>query len=251
MRHLTLFIFLFHLFSCTQRKPEQFFDVTLAFGYKDTRPTRFVGDRYEKIYLVSKLIKPCPVAVGDEGACGFVRDEDDMFLLTKKMMNKAGENVSMRLRILSSSIGPDDEINRKSSYQKYISAKAEYFFLESLKTDDVIIYLGHSRDGGGPDFSPPKMTTAKHVDYPWYRKTQPGLNKIKSQIKLLVTDRAKRLTLLSCNSDTYFNAKSLSAPGKLKVQTTDGLIYFKDALEAALKEISLAIKQVRTSDRDR
>ena len=43
-------------------------DVRILFGYKDARPARFVGDRYERALFVADLLKPC--APG-QIACGF------------------------------------------------------------------------------------------------------------------------------------------------------------------------------------
>src|SRR5579871_5723859 len=34
-------------------------DVRIIFGYKDARPARFVGDRYERLVLINGLTGPC------------------------------------------------------------------------------------------------------------------------------------------------------------------------------------------------
>lgn len=43
-----------------------------------------------------------------------------------------------------------------------------------LNGDEMVIYDGHARDGGGPSFDPPQTLANGHVDYPWYRKNRPG-----------------------------------------------------------------------------
>lgn len=238
------------LSSCTRPPAAEVVELTLAFGYKDTRPTRFVGDRYERIFLIEKVIEPCDGS--QNSACGFKRDGDDSALFYREVTLKNGERVHLQLTIFASSIGPDDDLNRISEYQTFISKEAEKNFLESLHTSSVIIYIGHSRDGGGPDFFPPKITSTKNIDYKWYRKQRPGLVKIKKEIASIPDGtKPKTLAILSCNSDTYFNSTNLIADKKLEVHTTDGLIYFKDALDAAIEEVSDSIKLIIDRDRSK
>lgn len=106
-------------------------DVRVAFGYKDARPARYVGDRYERAILVEYLLGECR-----EGffACGFDRDAHDADLFYKKIRAANGSKVLVRVQVVASSVGPDDEENReRDAAQFQQSAYAKSVFLDGLK----------------------------------------------------------------------------------------------------------------------
>jgi hypothetical protein len=39
---------------------------------------------------------------------------------------------------------------------------------------EMVMYKGHARSGGGPDFEPPRVLENGKVDYAWYRRVRPG-----------------------------------------------------------------------------
>ena len=112
-------------------------------------------------------------------ACDFIRDPHDMEILTRTIIGPAGRPVRVLLRVLDSSVTADDDRNRELIAQKRKSARVRRSFLAALDGSDVVFYLGHSRDGGGPDFSPPRLGPDSHVRYASYRSNprallQPG-----------------------------------------------------------------------------
>ena len=60
--------------------------IAVVFGYKDTRPSRFVADLFEKISLVNQLKKPCKNL--EQKACGFTQDPDDLNQFQKFVRRK-------------------------------------------------------------------------------------------------------------------------------------------------------------------
>jgi hypothetical protein len=42
--------------------------------------------------------------------------------------------------------------------------------------DEIVMYNGHARKGGGPSFDPPKVRSDGHVDYAWYESVREGHN---------------------------------------------------------------------------
>jgi hypothetical protein len=209
--------------------------IHVAFGYKDARPARFVGDRYERIYFIEQLLNPCHKL--KDQACGFSRSPDDGNLLIKKLPSRPP--VVIRINISGSSAGPDDDQNRNDPYQKILSQKSESNFLGGVNKGYATFYIGHSRDGGGPDFAPPLLTKGNHVNYPWYRKNCPGLKRLKESLSL--RDKKEKtqkplLALLSCASAEHFNKGNLSE--NLELHTVKGLIYYSEALDQGLSEIS-------------
>lgn len=221
----------------TLEKPQDV-GVRISFGYKDARPARFVGDRYERLYLLQRLLKPCES--GEDLACGFERDKRDLNLFTKTVSTENKEKILIRLNITASAASPDDEDNRKNPYQKHLSETALDNFLEGVQSAEAVFYVGHSRDGGGPDFKPPRLTKEHHVAYAWYRKHEPGLNLMLEHLK---TDEKKerspfKLGLLSCVSTQLFEKKIRQATDKVTPVTVPKLIYYSEALEILLKELS-------------
>jgi hypothetical protein len=72
--------------------------------------------------------------------------------------------------------------------------------------DEMVIYDGHARNGGGPSFYPPRKLANGHVDYAWYRMNRPGH---KDEIAAFEQAEKKGKSpsvymSLSCNSERHF-----------------------------------------------
>jgi hypothetical protein len=219
-------------------------DLRIVFGYKDARPARFVGDRYERTALLQALTAPCEQA--DERYCGFERDSSDADLLRRAVRGPSGERHDVELRIVASSVGPDDDENRKNPLQKAKSKSAREVFLGGLKSADAVFYIGHSRDGGGPDFDPPRLSGSGHVMYSWYRTKHPGRDELLAAMQGSTRPSAV-LGLFSCLSDRHFSQAVLKerAGG---VITTDRLLYYDDALRDALLSVQALLTMRCSSD---
>jgi hypothetical protein len=200
--------------------------ITMVFGYKDTRPSRFVGDFQEKAVFAQFISRPCPP---NRVLCDFRRDPDDEEYFRKSLHD--GEQ-KIELRLVNSSVGFDDEDNRGNPFQDWQSAHAKRIFLKSLSTADIVFYDGHSRVGGGPDFYPPRLTAEQHVDYGHYKSQTPGLKAIAEAMRSLPSDSPlKYLGLFSCASEGHFLTKLRKNDPKLSVFTSTNLIYYADAIE--------------------
>ena len=211
--------------------------VRVIFGYKDTRPARFVADRYERAIFAQRILAPC---AGNRADCGFSRDESDADLFQKTVAGPDGRPRLAELRLAQSSIGPDDETNRADPFQRWQSAHARAEFVDGLRAAEIVFYNGHSRAGGGPDFEPPRITPTKEPQYGWYRSQQPGL---KLMIGALTKDSRTRVVgLFSCASDRLFAIALRTQKTGLGVIASDRLIYFADALESSLAALSGLLK---------
>lgn len=230
--------------SCRQiylgfyRKPQV--DLKVVFGYKDARPARFVADRYERMIFIQRLTKPCKKK---NLACGFKRSAGDADLLTRSILGPDGKNREIFLRAIQSSVGPDDEENRRNPFQKWRTRYANLAFLQGLTNADVVIYNGHSRAGGGPDFEPPRLAKNRDVDFPWYLEHQPGFNPIIATLEGAPSS-LRLLGLYSCASSKHFLDRVRKVKPDLGLITSQRLIYFADALESSLESVSslLAMK---------
>lgn len=242
-----LILFSILLLSCEKKKPlpppkpvTKKIDIRVAFGYKDARPARFVGDRYERIYFLEQLLKPCTTP--HHHACGFQRSPDDGDLLLKEIKHSLLSKTVIQVRVSGSSVGLDDDSNRKNPLQALWSKKSEYNFLEGVARAESSIYIGHSRDGGGPDFAPPELLKNNHVNYGLYQKKEPGVYKLKQAIAQ-ADPKKHKVVLLSCLSSQHFTEKKLGITGNLTdLRTVKGLIYYSEALEQGLAEVSKMIE---------
>lgn len=210
----------------------------IAFGYKDARPARFVGDRYERMSLVETLLKPC--ASQETQVCGFQRHQSDADMFEKTILPAPHEK-KVIVRIVASSLGPDDEENRKNPYQKIYSQNTKQEFDRGLFNYDEVFYVGHSRDGGGPDFGPPQLTKKNHVHYDWYIKEKPGLRDLQKSLKVPHL-KARTLGLISCASEKQFKSALNTINPSINLVTTKHLVYYQDALQQVLQELDQSIK---------
>ncbi len=188
-------------------------EIRIVFGYKDARPARFVADRYERISFSERL-----------GGMGFQRDPEDADLYVLE------NNHHWRVRLVHSSVGPDDESNRKDSFQLWQSAYAAESFYKGLGQAPVVLYDGHSRGGGGPDFAPPRLDAKGNANLYWYRAQEPGFKRLIQELEA-ASHPTKVLGLFSCKSDDHFSKAILSAQKSISLISSEELLYHTDALE--------------------
>lgn len=207
-------------------------DIRIVFGYKDARPSRFVGDRYEAAWFATYLTAPC-----ESGwyACGFTRDSADPDLFRKLVTGADGKPVEVRLTLLASAASADDDENRKDLFQKWLSERATATFLQGIENADAVFYDGHSRDGGGPDFGPPRLAVDRHVDYDWYAKHKPGMGPL---LEKLGQSRLPLLGFFSCASTGHFLESVREANAHVATVTSPKLIYYTDAMKNMLGALS-------------
>lgn len=200
-------------------------DMRIIFGYKDARPARFVADRYERLTLINSLLAHCNSNRFD---CDFVRSAEDGDLFIKYIKGLDNKIHKIELRLVNSSVSPDDEANIKDPFQIWKSNNAAELFYEGLKHADIIFYNGHSRDGGGPDFLPPRLTNKHHIDYHWYRTKKLGIKNMKQALNMAEKPPAI-IGLFSCHSDQLVPKSQISS--RSEWITSKKLLYFADALQ--------------------
>jgi hypothetical protein len=217
----------------------------IAFGYKDARPARFVSDLYEKVQIIQRLLQPCREK--NQHVCDFARAKDDGDLLYRKLRTNKGYQLVVSLRVTASSASPDDDSNRRDRFQDYLSQASEQNFFSGIRRGEATFYVGHSRDGGGPDFSPPRLKHDQHIDYAWYQKAQPGLRKLRAALKGRPLDskrsRKQILGLFSCRSTQLF-ARSVHRSGRqVELVSATDLVYYTEGLDMVEKALSRFISE--------
>lgn len=197
----------------------------IVYGYKDSRPDRFVGDKYEKLYLAEKLTAKCTIT--ETILCEFNRDPDNADRFEKNIELVGKKNIAVSIDLMNSSVTEDDKMNRRSKYQGWKSKYTENVFSAGFKNYDVIFYNGHSRVSGGPDFSPPKILQSGKVKYFHYMSNKPGIEMIKKN--LTTESKTKVLGFFSCASSKYFKKDILSLNPELAYISSPNLLYYTDA----------------------
>ena len=96
----------------------------------------------------------------------------------------------LRVSLISSAASSSTAWNIGSGYarQQRCSAEALRFMQKSLESAEVSLYVGHSRDGGGPDTFPPQTVLnypgdRQKVDFAYYRREKPGLNSLSGHFR--------------------------------------------------------------------
>ena len=212
----------------------------MLFGYKDTRPARFVGDRHERLAFVQKIVNKCKPG---NFACGFERSPKNSDLFLKKIRNIDGKAVTVQLWVVNSSVGSDDQANRENPFQNWQSTYAQKAFSDAIDRADIVFYNGHSRFGGGPDFAPPHLSESGEVDTAYYQNQKPGFTAaLESLQKQSFTSsptgsRLKVLGLFSCSSDQHFT-NEIKQYANVGLISSRSLIYYADALDNSIAALS-------------
>lgn len=210
--------------------------VSVVFGYKDSRPTRFVSDRYERAIFSDYLLRTCE---GEEMVCGFTPDPQNAEFFSKKIIWYDAKERIIQIQVLASSVGPDDEWNRNSSLQAWNSDRTRRLFRKALASSDIVFYNGHSRVGGGPDFYPPKIYKSGGIQYDYYQAERPGLKDLIADLEATKRARQPRLLgLFSCSSNKHFQESILATKPKLGLIASQALLYQSDAMENMVAALS-------------
>ena len=231
-------------------------DIRYALGYFDDsngHSTQYANRDWGKsvssdegvaIAVREFLTEECPNA--DRRLCGFTekrsaaeRVRNGETLLTRQL-EVQGRSVEVRITLTYASASPFYERNLgalKSKQERYTRTSEENFF-GGLRSADYVFYVGHSRNGGGPDFNPPRLLAATgKPDYlGYYRKFFPGRNRMMQELAKTSNGNVT-VGLFSCESNLHFRSRLLGQnpkqPAILTIGTTGSLDYF-DVLRGSL-----------------
>jgi hypothetical protein len=125
----------------------------------------------------------------------------------------------MRVSLIWSSLTTSTAKNLGCDYaQQQVWSKVALNFMRKANMEsEVMMYVGHSRGGGGPDTYPPVTYTGpnapvQEVDYGYYRRNQPGLNSLESSFAKSETTPAF-IVWTGCKSYNSFSGWLHSAVG--------------------------------------
>lgn len=204
-------------------------NINLAFGYLDTDINKYTYDIFYAYALMDQIQEPC--ANESMNMCGFVSGKKQFLDRLRKCRDKPypiprkeksnvfykcvkdirGEWKRAQIKVAFSSSSIDHYQNKKGGVreieQRISTETAEDVYFGGIEQgSEVVMYVGHSRSGGGPSFRPPRWTKDDgHVDYSAYTINRPGHRRM-----LETLDKAKKkpqiMTLSSCSSEKHFGA---------------------------------------------
>lgn len=192
-------------------------DIRIALGYFDWTTGRIVkaeGQNYGFSpsldlgafeALKDLLTSRC---YGNSRFCGFKIDPNNANRFSREVVINGKTYVArIDMNFGSQTEYLDDNRFTNKTAQTQRTTFMDDFFARGLQNADAIFYFGHSRNGGGPDFSPPIFVKGLNkVDYAgYYKPNRPGLKKMVAALSN--GKQAPIIGLMSCASRDHFLTK--------------------------------------------
>ncbi|MGZ3772914.1 MAG: hypothetical protein ACXVCY_05330 [Pseudobdellovibrionaceae bacterium] len=224
--------------SCIQRYKnilaDGIIDIRVAIGYFDWTAGKNVtwrGGDYGlspsidigAFYALKKLLlSRCR---GNSQFCSFKQNprNENNFYKTVQLHGKKYV-ASIQMHFSSATEFLNNNLRSYHAEQQQRTFFMESFFRDALKKADAVFYFGHSRNGGGPDFSPPVFINGQNkVNYSgYYEVLQPGFKKLISALN--DSPRTSVLGLMSCDSRDHFLKKIRSTAPNIGVITSTDVV---------------------------
>ncbi|CAN5708363.1 hypothetical protein BH10BDE1_BH10BDE1_03000 [soil metagenome] len=190
-------------------------DVRIVFGYQDSDDDSLAGDVLQRQAMVDRITSKC-AEDNLVQACDFTRSPDDADVFERDIRGPDAKMHKMRVRLTASSYSSSDAVNKAfSSEQEAKTEQSKKIFYEGLKKADMLLYVGHARGGGGPDFKPARRNEKGKIDYAYYREPPPGVDTGVDELTkaLMDSDRSpKILGFFACESEAWRTRLSRYAP---------------------------------------
>jgi hypothetical protein len=236
--------------------------ITMAFGYMDVSGHQETSqdsnnalygigdvlDQFSKAALESVLKESCGRRSNPAYACGFKKRGN---LLVKQIKDRfTGKRTDVTIQMVAASASSSDYANKNqySSNQSQSSAYARSIFMNGFRNSDAVIYMGHARSGGGPDFYPPVLYSNGAVNYSHYKSKQQGIRDVLGAISGAHTPV---VGILACNSTALFSRRIKSASPSSIVVTADALFDYSDIVPTGFAMIEAIVSQRCTNNFDR
>jgi hypothetical protein len=222
--------------------------IQIAVGYFDWTTGKEVGS-----YGLSPSMDPGAFSAldsiitdhcsGNLRLCGFKRDPSNSHLF-RRDLNIFGKHYRAEIEMYYSSESEYyfDNIGYLKSQQKARTATMDSFFADGLQNSDAIFYFGHSRNGGGPDFAPPRLNRFNKVDYDgYYEIYRPGFKKLLQALSDPLK-QTKILGLMSCDSRDHFLKPIRKAAVKTGVITSTAVLEINNVYTAMIGAIDALLR---------
>lgn len=218
-------------------------DIRVAMGYLDWTtgsevntggrkmgysPSIDIGAYYALRELITSRCR------GNLQLCRFEETPGNPYVFTKNVVVH-GRQVRARIEIQFASASEYLNQNVGSAAQEQRTAYMQNYYDQALQNADAAFYFGHSRNGGGPDFAPPKFIPGTNkVNYAgYYKKYRPGFNKMLQSLSN-PSRQADVIGMMSCNSRDNFMSKLRSTAPKSGVITSTAVLTVEEVYTAMI-----------------
>ena len=231
-------------------------DIRYALGYFDDSAgggekkfTRFVNGTGLENYGKSPSLDPAifqilrdflkgPCTHPNQMTCGFKESGDALTgkVILEKDISLLGQKVLVRMTLTRASASESFNQNLTSlaDTQKAFTLQSEANYFDGIKSADVIFYNGHSRHGGGPDFSPVVLKADGTPDYDnYYKVKRTGIRRVLQEVKSR-PDKDYVLGVFACYSANYYEAALFTARPGIKTIFSVFTINYFDSLTSSL-----------------
>ena len=228
-------------------------DITVVFGYMDVSGGQDYNDSGTSLYgnghvldidgkaaLRGLLKSGCPSR--KVTACGFRGSGDT---LTKSIQDRwTNKKLTVTIRLANPAVTASNaqNVGPYASRQRKASANTKAVFLNALKTQDMTIYMGHARSGGGPDFLPPVLYGNGHVNYSHYRSQQEGIKSMLGALRA-AAEPSSVIGVLACKSTDLFADRIRGQAADSVVVTADALFDYNDILPTGYAMLEAVVSQ--------
>lgn len=173
---------------------------------------------YDDLYR-QLLVRKCS---GSLQLCGFKESAQGVF--EKKVKTPEGKKIKAIVEVRHASVTPQhaSNVGPMSLQQTAKSDATTAWFFGQVAKADLVVYNGHSRRGGGPDFHPPRLLKNFHANYSWYEKNQPGITRLTTALREAPVKPAAIL-LMSCNSEKLFADRIRAAGNGIPLVSTNAV----------------------------
>lgn len=226
--------------SCSKRYADLYKDgtlnITIGFGYWDNSPNEDVFDHYIANGLRFALVAPCAPGVN---VCGFKRVGD---VYSKTVKGPEGKPNKLTVSLIYGTLTKSN-LDNTTKFKKQQDAQCEAatnnFFKATSGGSEVVMYIGHARDGGGPDFCPPVRDSHKKTNYSWYQKNRPGFKRLLTAMgESRAAGKPNQIVgLYSCYSNRHFNKGMTAKSPETGLVLTDVEITSQDAIKSLVTTI--------------
>jgi hypothetical protein len=201
-------------------------DIRVVFGYDNSADIRHVNDPFRAEHFIDYLKRAGyrPMEPTDE-----IRQKLGVTAQASNLRLFEGTGVQgrkLRLSLIWSARTTSFARNIGSEYleQMKCSEEALKFMQKAAAEAEVMIYVGHSREGGGPDTFPPEIKPdggkyLHRVDYTPYRNNRPGLASLAASLSKS-KDKPYMVSWASCKSDVHFASWFRRTLGQKEQDTT-------------------------------
>lgn len=183
-------------------------DVRVMMGYDDCSPNDYVCNVNNAIFLRQSLEHMGFERTSPQGLGMFSGAPSSAHYFGYKAQTyplEDGSTRTIRISFASAALTGShaENVADADDQNQWSTTVLQKFWKGALEEADVALYLGHSRDGGGPDPFMPILDEEKHVKYSAYKKDRPGITFTAKTIK--ADDQGPEiLGLLSCSSVPHF-----------------------------------------------